>query len=109
VFDEPSPLSAPETVASRMHADRPGALPADDAVKEVSYDLANESFDVIIPGNYRPAAPHGLLVWMGVTDFSSHWLDTLTRHKLIYVGPNKVAGAGFGRLGLPLDGVHNLK
>src|SRR5947208_7093855 len=64
VFTERSPLSAPETVAGRMHVDRPGAMPASDT-KAADYDLASESFDIFVPANYKSNVPHGLLVWMG--------------------------------------------
>ena len=74
----------------------------------LDYDLSSQTFEVVVPHSYRPGQPHGLLVWMGVSEFSPVWLDVLARHKLILVSANTMKGH-VARYPAPLDAVHNLK
>ena len=103
-FTERSPLSAPDTVLRRLGRpaqDNPEALVG-------HYDLANESFTVFVPPNYNPKVPQGLLVWTGVSQFSSNWLGALSKRKLILV----LADSGVGHAtpyGLHLDAVYNME
>jgi len=106
-FIDRSPLSTPKTIAERLSLGEPSG--ADAATRESDYNLAAESFEVVIPAKYSADVPHGVLVWMGVSGFPDAWLDVLARHKLIYCHANESTGKGEGRLGLPIDGVHNLK
>ncbi len=103
-FTERSPLSAVEVVL-----DRTGYVnPSPNVVASFEYDLAHLSFEVFVPPTYRPEVPHGLFVWMGVTDVPPVWLNALARHKLILI----VANTRRGRAALhgpPLDAVHNMK
>src|SRR4051812_11233264 len=68
-FTERSPLSAPEVVMARLDELRRGVTEAN-ARKSCTYDLADESFDAVVPAGYKPLVPHGLFVWMGVTEAS---------------------------------------
>jgi predicted esterase len=104
-FTERSPLSSRDVAPHRLDWD-PLSTAADFA--DLDYDLANESFDVVVPAAYRPDVPHGLLVWTGVTDFSPDWLPVLARHRLIYVSANNTKDR-LAMYTLPLDAVHNLK
>jgi len=98
---EHSPLSAPGEVLKRLDmADHPP-----ENMESLAY---GPSFDVFVPPSYNPNAPHGLLVWMGMTEFSSAWLDALSRHQLILVCANNVKGHP-ARYGAALDAVHYLK
>ncbi len=72
------------------------------------YDLASLSFEVFVPRSYHPDVPHGLFVWMGVTDVPPAWMDVLARHKLILVAANTRKGHP-ALYGPPLDAVHNMK
>ena len=102
-FTERSPLSSADVVLQRMDlADQPGGA------ESLAFDLASEPFEVFVPPTYRPELPHGLLVWMGVSEFSSAWLNVLARHRLILVSANTVKGH-VARYPAPLDAVHNLR
>jgi tetratricopeptide (TPR) repeat protein len=79
-----------------------------------SIDLAVESFDVYVPGTYRPGEGWGLLVWISPTEFGgfvrSEIAAALTAHQLIWVGAD-AAGNGrarWDRAGLALDVAHQL-
>jgi dienelactone hydrolase len=103
-FSERSPLSAVEVVLARMGY----VYPAPNVIANLEYDLAQLSFEVFVPPTYRPEVPHGLFVWMGVTEVPPVWLNALARHKLILL----VANTRRGRVALygpPLDAVHNMK
>ncbi len=109
-FTEHHPLSNLDEVARRIDLRFDTMAPADVPLAKQEYDLAKESFDVLIPSTYRPEAPHGLFVWMGVTPMSPEWCGVLSRHKLIAVTAIPVNGrVGLSRTRLPLDAVHNLK
>jgi len=74
----------------------------------LDYDLSSQTFEVVVPHSYRPELPHGLFVWMGVSEFSPAWLDTLARYRLILVSANTVK-SHVAPYPAPLDAVHNLK
>jgi predicted esterase len=76
----------------------------------LDYDLAKESVDVVVPPSVGKGPPHGLLVWMGVTQPDSQWFGELARHRLIYVSPNRCDGRSrWVKRGLAIDAVHNLR
>jgi len=79
VFSERSALSYPEALAQRLgpyaFVDIAHATPTEAARNE--YDVTRESFDVVVPQGYRPDVPHGLFVWVGVTEYSPEWLEVL--------------------------------
>jgi poly(3-hydroxybutyrate) depolymerase len=108
-FTGRSPLSTPEERGKRLSPQTPGGAPAPADKASADYDVAAQSFDVIVPAAYRRGTPHGVLVWMGVSPFAPQWLDSLGKHKLILVCPPKVVGPGNSQMGLALDAVHNLK
>lgn len=114
-FPERSPHSTIEALFRRTHRQFTGRreqsfvelTPAD--VLAMEYDLALETFDLIVPRTYRAESPHGIFVWNGVTAPSQDWFDIIARHKLIFVTPNGLtARAPHIRQGLALDAVHNL-
>jgi hypothetical protein len=103
-FTEPSPLSYPDVMLQRLDlTNQPGSS----AVGR-DYNLSSQVFEVVVPRGYKPELPHGLLVWMGVSEFSPAWLDALARHQLIVVLANTDKGH-VARYPAPLDAVHNLK
>jgi predicted esterase len=103
-FTERSPFSSGDVVCQRMDYTN---QPAGSALG-LDYDLSSQTFEVVVPRSYRPEVPHGLLVWMGVSEFSPAWLDALARHRLILASANTVKGH-VARYPAPLDAVHNLK
>ncbi|HEV7670345.1 MAG TPA: PHB depolymerase family esterase [Thermoanaerobaculia bacterium] len=79
------------------------------------YDLARETFSLVVPASYRPEVPHGLVVWVSPGPFGGATRPDLLRQladrRLIWVGAN---GAGnerqrWYRFGLALDAAHNLQ
>src|SRR5690242_18264750 len=62
-FTERSPLSAVEVIVQRMDDEQYTRRRKADNAKSYEYDLANESFDVYVPPDYRSNVPHGLLIW----------------------------------------------
>ncbi len=103
-FAERSPLSALDVVLNRMDMNH---LTAKNAAS-FEYDLASLSFEVVVPPTYKPDVPHGLFVWLGVSDVLPAWLNVLARHKLILVVANTRRGHP-ALYGPPLDAVHNVK
>ena len=80
--------------------------------RQVDYEIANESFEVIVPKSYRPGVPHGLFVWIndGVEP-PPGWIDVLARHKMIWVTANNAGRSRpfLTRAGIQLDAVYNIK
>jgi predicted esterase len=75
----------------------------------LDYDLGKESVDVVVPASARDGSPHGLFVWLGVTQPNADWFGALARHRLIYVTPNNCDGRSpWVKRGLAIDAVHNL-
>jgi len=111
VFSERSALSYPEALAQRLgpyaFVDIAHATPTEAARNE--YDVTRESFDVVVPQGYRPDVPHGLFVWVGVTEYSPEWLEVLAKHRIIFITANNTGGRMLAvKEGLALDGVHNM-
>jgi predicted esterase len=103
IFTERSPLSSVDVLLQRMDlTTQPGGA------ESLAYNPAGVSFEVFVPPSYRPELPHGLFVWMGVSEFSPTWLNVLARHNLILVSANTVKGH-VARYPAPLDAVHNLR
>jgi predicted esterase len=81
---------------------------------EKDYDLSNESFEVFVPESYKTGEKWGLFVWVspgGGGRLHENWREILEKHKLIWIGPNKVGNerAIWCRMGLAIDAVHNMK
>jgi predicted esterase len=75
----------------------------------LDYDLSRESVDVVVPATARDGSPHGLFVWLGVTQPDADWFGALARGRLIYVTPNNCDGRSpWIKRGLAIDAVHNL-
>jgi predicted esterase len=106
-FSERSPLTNVDELRRRRDLSRVGGWPM-----KPDYDLATQSFVAYVPPSYRPNVPHGLIVWIspGPPDVEPAWFDVLARHKLIWVSPDVMRdNTGLIRIGLPIDGVHNMK
>jgi hypothetical protein len=122
-FNERSPLSSIDQMYKLSPfnnylpykgPDRDGKLPEKpvELPPGVKYDLAAESFEAIVPANYRPKAPIGLLVFISAGDANimPTWFDVFTRHRLIWICANN-SGNGrhpVVRAGLALDAAHNM-
>jgi tetratricopeptide (TPR) repeat protein len=106
-FVERSPWSSRDEVLRR--AGTPPEILEKGAPQALAYDIAKESYQVIVPAGDPPAAGWGLMVWISPGPFGGAYrperLATLERHRLIWVGAN---GAGndrnrWDRWGLALD------
>lgn len=108
--EERSPHSALEAVASRLGLN----LKAIEAGEhEKRYELTRESFEVFVPEEYVDDGTWGLLVWVspgesGSFDQGRQYLESLKKHKLVWVGANNSGNPrpSWIRIGLALDGAH---
>jgi tetratricopeptide (TPR) repeat protein len=108
-FHEGAPLSDPAVVLART-----GTSPSEVRQYDPSegrYDLAEETFEVYVPQDYRAGAGYGLLVWVSpvVTGGPSPELEAvLDAHHLLWVGANRAGNPRFtwNRIGLALDAAH---
>src|SRR5258705_12708799 len=110
-FTDRSPQSAVEFQARRFGWNMT-QLKASEFEKD--YDLSAESFEVHVPDSYKPADNWGLFVWVGAGgrgQLHESWRDLLEKHKLIWIGTNKVGNerAIWCRMGLATDVDRNLK
>ncbi len=110
-FTDRSPQSAIEFQARRFGWNMT-QLRASEFEKD--YDLQNESFEVHVPDSYKAGENWGLFVWVspgGRGNLHESWREVLEKHKLIWIGPNKVGNerAIWCRMGLAIDAVHNIK
>src|SRR5258706_8846228 len=110
-FTDRSPLSAVEAQAKRFGWQMAGLNASQ---FEKNYDLPNESFEVNVPESYKAGDGWGLLVWVsagGGGNVHEGWRDVLEKHKLMWIGPNKVGNerAIWCRMGLAIDAAHNMK
>jgi hypothetical protein len=110
-FTERSPQSAIEYQARRFGWNIT-QLRASEYEKD--YDLSAESFEVNVPETYKAGDGWGLFVWVspgGRGNLHGGWSEVLEKHKLIWIGPNKVGNerAVWCRMGLAIDAVFNMK
>ena len=106
--EDRSPNSSLEAVAGRMGA-RIEAMAGD----EKSYDITRESFEAWVPEEYVDDGTWGLLVWVspggsGGFEQGREYIESLKKHKLIWVGANNSGNPrpGWIRIGLAVDGAH---
>jgi pimeloyl-ACP methyl ester carboxylesterase len=111
-FTERHPLSDVSEVARRW-----GLAMADIEKGDPTggrYDLAKESFSVVVPATFRPERPAGALVWISpVEQGGLQWpelLPILEERNLIWIGANQSGNTRpkWTRVGLALDALANL-
>lgn len=112
-FSESSPWSGIEVFSERYGIPLETIAKADPTGGR--YELAKESYEVLVPENYRRERPAGLFVWVAPVDFGGDQrgeiLEALSELNLIWVGANKSGNPRpkWNRIGLALDAAHNLK
>lgn len=115
-FTERSPLSSIQVFARRFGWTL-GQIRERDP-KAGQYDLAEETFEVYVPSDYRGDEPLGLFVWLSPSDSGSIppgirpvLKQILDWHRLIWVGANNAGNDRkvWYRENLALDAVHNMK
>ncbi len=81
------------------------------------YDIADHTFQLVVPKDYDGSEPYGLIVFIHPNDeisldrfFGKTIEDLLARHKLIWVSYNNAGNKVMSnvRMGLALDAVHNV-
>jgi predicted esterase len=101
-FDRPAPYSSNAEFRRRLGY----------TLEAPAYDIAQETFRIVIPATYSTNQAWGLLVWISPgehPDIPSSWSAVLARHHFLLVGANR---AGNNRLPiercrLALDAVSN--
>src|SRR3954447_25410295 len=81
---------------------------------EQDYGLAREAFDVVVPAQYRGEPGWGLLVWVSPSGRGAApraWVDTLAKHKLIWIGAENSGNerAVWIRVGLAVDAAADMQ
>lgn len=107
-FTERSPKSAPREIIKQAH------WPPD---KLVDYDIADHTFQLIVPNDYDPEQAYGLLVFIHPNNqislnhfYGKRIQEILAKHNLIWVSYSDAGNPVMPnvRLGLALDAVHNV-
>lgn len=103
-FDESPPHSAALEVKLRLSA----------AETPPPYDVKKESFDILLPKNFRQDDPHGMFIWISASDKPSipaEWEPVLAEKKLIFIGAHKSGNprSVFDRMRLAIDANFNVR
>lgn len=108
---EGSPLSSLDVFVERTGAARSDILELDPRAGR--YDLAQETFEVVVPGSYRSVAdggePWGLFVWVSPVAYGGvrrpDNLDVLAAKRMLWIGANHSGNQRkiWDRVGLALD------
>jgi tetratricopeptide (TPR) repeat protein len=112
-FAERSPWGTRDEVLRR--GGTPPAAIRQRADAAFRYDLAEESFQVVVPAGEAPPAGWGLLVWVSPGFFGGtvrpEMRELLAQHRLIWVGANQSGNDRvlWDRWALALDAVWNLR
>jgi len=82
--------------------------------KAADYDLADETFKLIVPESYDPEKPAGLMVYVTPGEpaaaIGEKWVDVLATHNMIFIAAVNSANEReiWHRFGLALDAQHNV-
>ena len=101
---ESPPPSDPAQLKGRMHAaENPGP-----------YDVTKETFNLLVPKDYKKETPYGLFVWVSPGNSGSipkEWEKVLAEKKLIFIGANNSGNPRdvFDRMRMAVDANHNLR
>ncbi len=79
-----------------------------------AYDVTQETFDVLLPKNFKANQPHGLFIWISAGDSPSipnAWEPILAKHNLIFIGAKKSGNKRniFDRIRMAIDANHNMR
>lgn len=104
-FKESPPQSAdPEQVKFRVHS----------VETPPPYDVSRETFELLVPKDYRPEEPHGLFIWIPAGEspaIPKEWEAVLAKEKLIFIGARDSGNPRsiFDRFRLAVDANHNVR
>lgn len=107
-FNDRSPLHTMEAHALRFGND------VRKYSRSLDYDVAKETFEVNVPGNYDASTPFGLFIWINSVDQGStppEWQAVFEKHRMISIGANKAGNDRYVwvRVGLAIEAAHNMK
>ena len=79
-----------------------------------AYDVTQETFDVLLPKNFKANQPHGLFIWISAGDSPSipnAWEPILAKHNLMFIGAKKSGNKRniFDRIRMAIDANHNMR
>jgi hypothetical protein len=103
-FAESPPQIEAEQMQLRLHSKEvPGA-----------YDVTKETFEILVPKDYKDAEPHGLFIWISASAAPSipkEWEGVLAEKKLIFVGARNSGNPRdiFDRMRMAVDANFNLR
>jgi hypothetical protein len=103
-FLQSPPQIEPEQMKMRMHSqEMPGA-----------YDVAKETFEILVPKDYKATEPHGLFIWIsasGTPAIPKEWEAVLAEKKLIFIGARNSGNPRdiFDRMRMAVDANFNLR
>lgn len=78
------------------------------------YEVAKETFEILVPKGYHAKDPHGLFIWIPAGDSATlpkEWEAVLAREKLIFISARKSGNSRsiFDRMRMAVDANHNLR
>jgi hypothetical protein len=103
-FAQSPPQIEAEQMQLRLHSkEMPG-----------TYDVAKETFEILVPKDYKATEPHGLFIWVGASAAPSipkEWEAVLAEKKLIFVGARNSGNPRdiFDRMRMAVDANYNLR
>jgi hypothetical protein len=103
-FAESPPQIEPEQMKMRLHSkEAPGA-----------YDVSKETFEIVVPKDYKATEPHGLFIWISASaapNIPKEWEAVLAEKKLIFIGARNSGNPRdiFDRMRMAVDANFNLR
>ena len=78
------------------------------------YDVTKETFEVLVPKDYKPTESHGLFIWISASaepNIPKDWEPVLAEKKLIFVGAKNSGNPRdiFDRMRMAIDANYNLR
>lgn len=103
-FKESPRQIEPEQMKLRLHS------------KEVPgpYDVSKETFEILVPKDYKATEPHGLFIWISASpapNIPKEWEPVLAERKLIFIGARNSGNPRdiFDRMRMAVDANYNLR
>lgn len=103
-FSQSPPQIEAEQLRMRLHSvEVPGP-----------YDVTKETFEVLVPKDYKPTVPHGLFIWVSPGNtpaIPKEWEPVLAEKKLIFIGARNSGNPRdiFDRVRMAVDANVNLR
>lgn len=103
-FQVSPPQIEAEQLKLRLHSkETPGA-----------YDVAKETFEILVPKDYKATEPHGLFIWISASaapGIPKEWEPVLAERKLIFIGARNSGNPRdiFDRMRMAVDANFNLR